>query len=434
VLSRVSAPLLGAANVPAAQSALSRIVHPLMLSLTGLASLICTFFLVQAGIAYVTSSGRPDKLESAKRLMRNALMGLTIVLAAGIMATVLTGAYASPQQTALQASPSLTAVDTGTSTGGIVDVLIKAIVGLFRNIIESAAEPFIKALDYFTKGTPLMGSNSAVFELWAVVVGLTDTLFVLVVALLGFHVMSAASLGLDEIDIKHMMPQLALTFLLINTSIFLIDAVISVSNGLIIGLSAAFGGLSVWSSLLTLTKDAGGMGLVALIIMVVFIILAVILMVYYVSRLVALYVGAILSPLIGLLLILPGFRDFAITAIKSYITNIFVLFVHVVILLLAASIFAGLGNEKTTAANSLMATILGIATLCALIKTQGVMTSWSYASIGPRAMRRMGQQFINGVSYSTSHLPRAEGHTQAGSSRTHISSGPVSQMALRRSK
>ena len=396
---------LGTADVSAAGDAMKGIVQPLMLSLIGLASLVAVFFLITGGIQYMTSKGHPEQLEHAKRVVRNALVGLVIVIAAGTLTAILSHAYSSGSQTAASSFPSLQPVQPQDGGGGVAEVLVKAIVGLFKNVIESAAKPFFGALDYFTKSTALMGDNSAVFQLWAVVVGITDSLFVLILALLGFHVMSASSLGFDELEFKHLLPKIVMTFLLINTSLFAIDAVISLSNGMITALYAAMGDTSVFKVLSGIADQAGGMGLVALMIMVVFMVLAVILLVYYVMRLVILYLGAILSPIIALLLLVPGFKDFAITAIKTYITTVFVLFVHVIILLLAASILAGMTIASPgKAIDAVMATVVGVATLVTLLKTQGVMMQMSYVSVGPRALRKLGGQFMNGVSYTSSQI------------------------------
>lgn len=401
------------ADTSAAGDAMRSFITPVMLALIGLASLVAVFFLVTSGIHYMTSSGKPEKLEHAKKVMRNALIGLVIVVAAGTLTGILSHAYSRSDNTRPEQIPSLIAVEPSETGGGIVDILIKAIVGLFKHIIETAAKPFIKALEYFTHATPLMGDNSAVFKLWLTVVGLTDALFVLVVALLGFHVMSAASLGLDELEFKHLLPQLAVTFLLINVSIFAIDGVISLSNAMISAMTSAFGSVSVWDVLTSIVSKAGAMGLVALMIMVTFMILAVILLVYYVMRLVVLYLGAILSPLVVLLWLVPGFKDFAITAIKTYATAIFVLFVHVIILLLAASIFGGMVSaDPNKPFDPVMGTIVGVATLITLLKTQGVMMQMSYVSVGPRAMRKLGGQFMNGVSYTTSKIKSVRSTTQ----------------------
>ena len=390
------------ADASAANDVMRAFVRPLMLTITGIASLVCTFFLVTAGIQYMTSKGSPDKLEHAKRVLRNALIGLVIVLAAGTLTAILSHAYGATVSSSVQSIPSLSPIDAKDQGPGIVDVLIKAIVGLFKHIIQSAASPFIKALDFFTHSTGLMAQNPSVFKLWLVVAGIADALFVVGVALIGFHVMGATSLGLDEIEIKHLLPQLALTFLLINTSIFAIDAIISLSNVMIQAIEAAFSSLTVFNVLGKIADGAGGLGLVALLLMIVFMILSVILLVYYVMRLVTLYIGAVLSPLIVLVSMLPSFKDFAITAAKTYLTTIFVLFVHVIILQLAASLFSSaMKTDANIQPNALMAMIVGIATLIALLKTQGVMMQMTYVSAGPHALRKLGDQFMTGVSYIT---------------------------------
>jgi hypothetical protein len=48
-----------------------------------------------------------------------------------------------------------------------------------------------------------------------------------------------------------------------------------------------------------------------------------------------------------------------------------------------------------------MAMVTGIATILMLLKAQGVMMQFSYVSMGTRNMRKLGGQFINGVSYMT---------------------------------
>ncbi|HEU5187460.1 MAG TPA: hypothetical protein VFT87_03070, partial [Candidatus Saccharimonadales bacterium] len=201
--------------------------------------------------------------------------------------------------------------------------------------------------------------------------------------------------------IKQLLPQIALIFLLVNTSIFLIDAVISLSNGMIYALQSGFPSTDVWGVLAQITKESSEMGVAGLLVMVAFLVLSVMLLVYYVLRLVTLYIGAILSPLVFLLWLLPGFKDFAITALKTYLTTIFVLFVHVVILLLAASIFSGmLDGDTSEQPNTLMALIVGLATVVALLKTQGFMQELSYAASAPRAAREMSSTFMKGVSYT----------------------------------
>jgi len=167
-------------------------------------------------------------------------------------------------------------------------------------------------------------------------------------------------------------------------------------------LYAAFPDTTVWSVLDNVTTQSAGLGLVALLIFLVFIILSVILLVYYVMRLVVLYLGAILAPLLILLWLIPSFKDFVSTATKTYLSTIFVLFIHVIILMLAASLFSGMLDSSGNSVNPLMAAIVGIATLVTLLKTQKMMTELSYVSVGPKAIRRLGSQFMGAVNYVSS--------------------------------
>lgn len=391
--------ILTLADASSAASVMHAYVAPVVRALCVFASLVCIAFLVNGGYQYITSSGHPGKLEHAKHILKNALLGLVVVLAATVMTAILTHAYAGSSSALGQKLPNLTSVTPQPVSNGLVDILIKAITGLLNNIIQSIATPFLKALAFFTSATPLMADNSSVFNLWLAIVGITDVLFVLVVALVGFQIMGASTFGFDDIEFKHLLPRFVLIFLLMNTSIFAIDGVIEVSNAMIRAINDTGAG-SVWTTLTNVAKQSGGLGVASLLIMIAFLIFSVILLVYYVGRLVMLYLGAVLSPLIFVLWLLPGFRDFSETAAKTYLTTIFVLFVHVIILELAASLFAGIHGSGGLVPNQgdLMALVVGLATVIALLKTQGVMMQFSYANLGPRSARKLGGQFVTGVS------------------------------------
>lgn len=399
------------ADTSSAITAMRNYVTPTIHMLAALASIVCVFFIANAGYLYMTSSGRPERMDHAKHVLKNAILGLIIVLVATTLVSILSHAYDSSHTTSNATLPSLQAIPPNQVSNGLVDILIKAVTGLLNNIIQTAAIPFLGALDYFTKSTPLMVQNQSVFNFWLAMVGIADVLFTVILALLGFHVMSATSFGFDEIEFKHLLPRIGLVFLVMNTSIFFIDGIIELSNVLISATVNVSGASSVWDSLTSVVKEAGGQGLAALLMMMTFLIFSVILLVYYVGRLVTLFIGAILSPLIALVWLVPGFRDFAETAIKTYITTIFVLFVHVVILQLAASLFTGMAaSSGNNMPDTLMSMIIGLATIMALLKTQSVMMQFSYVSMGARNMRKLGGQFMNGVSYMT-------GKTKAGATK-----------------
>lgn len=390
------------ADTAGAVTTMQNYVRPTLIMFAALASLICVFFIVQAGYVYMTSAGNPESLDHSKRVLRNAMIGLVIILGATTFTSILGNAYTRPANTTQSSLPSLEAITPAQPSNALVEVLVNAVVGFLNTVIQAVAAPFLAALDYFTTETPLMTSNPSVFNLWLAMVGVTDVLFVVVLALLGFHVMSATSLGFDEIDIRAMLPRVAMIFLFLNSSIFVIDGFIELSNVLISAAMQATNNISVWDTLTKVVGQSGGQGLAALLMMLAFVIFSIILLVYYVGRLVTLFIGTVLSPLVILLWLVPGFRDFSETAAKTYLTTIFVLFVHVVILQLSASLFVGMApSSGNDVPNTLMAMVAGLATIVALLKTQGVMMQFSYVSGGARNARKLGGQFMNGVSYMT---------------------------------
>lgn len=394
---QVGSPLVSFADATAASNAMRSFVDPIVATLCVIATLVSTFFLVMGGIEYMSSHGKPENLEHAKKTLKNALIGLFLVLAAASLTAILSHAYHSSAGTMAGKLPNLQPIqDTG--GGSFWNIVEKTIINVLQSIVNSIGQPFVQALGYFTNATPLMGDNSNVFNLWLAIVGIADALFVIVVALLGFQIMSFSTLGFDELDIKQVLPQMALIFLLVNTSIFAIDGVISFSNGMIHALQSGFPCTSIWDLLSQIIKQSTSLGLGGLLVMIAFLVLTVMLLVYYVGRLITLYIGAVLSPLVLLLYMLPAFKDFAISALKIYLTTIFVLFVQVVIMQLASSIFSGmLQGDNSGQPNTLMALIVGLATVLALLKTQGVMKELSYAASTPRAAREMTGTFVRGM-------------------------------------
>ena len=378
-------------------------VLPTVQNIASLAAVVAVIVLIYAGYVYMTSTGKPEHTEAAKNIAKKAMIGLVIILAAIALTSIISNAYGTPQNPANAAMPNLQAIEPKDQNSALVEMVINTITGFLKNIINGIASPFLGALDFFTKSTPAMASNKSVFNFWLAMVGIADVLFILVLVLVGFHTMTASALGFDEIDVKTLLPRLLLIFAVMNSSIFLIDGIIALSNVLITAVGQLSGSSSIWSTLTEVVEKTSGLGMAALIIMIIFVFFSVVLLVYYVMRLVTLYLGAVLSPLVALLWLVPSFRDFAETAFKTYITTIFVLFIHVIILQLASALFVGMATTsgEDQVPNTLMAMVTGIATIIMLLKAQGTMMQFSYVSMGARNIQKMSSTFINGVSSLT---------------------------------
>lgn len=335
----------------------------------GLASVASVFFLVRGGYLYITSTGNPKTLEEAKKTIKQALIGLVIVIGASVLSSLLNSAMSTPAPGTSGVAISLSPIAPAASGGSLVQIIIDTFFGVLQNVITTATKPIFDGIAWFFTNTPSLVTNSVIFNFWLTMVGITDSLFVLVIALLGFHVMSASTFGFEELSLKELLPRIALAFVGANTSIFLIDWVISLCQVMINALLNSTGGLGkAWiitafdPSVFLSDKTA----LVTLIFMIIFLLLAVFLIIFYIGRLMLLAFGVVMSPLICLLWLIPKFSDMAANAASAYLVTIFSLFIHVVLIQLASAFITIPGQSGE---NPVASILVGIALFVLLLKS-----------------------------------------------------------------
>jgi hypothetical protein len=367
-------------------------------TLTILASLVATFFLLQGGYLYITSAGKPDALQAAKKTIRNASIGLVLVLSANTITSLLTGAFTTPSIPIDGNSLALTPIEPVAPSSGLAQVLTDSIASLLQNIIQSATKPITDAILSFLTITPTLATNSVIFNFWLIIVGITDSLFALLIAVLGFQFMSASTFGFEELELKQLLPRIGLAFLGANTSIFIIDWIVKLLNVLVSAILHATGGLNqVWlaNAFNPASLSTDQIALITLIFMILFLILAVVLLLFYITRLIVIALGAVLSPLLFLLWSVPKFADFAEISAKSYLVTVFSIFIHVVIIQLAASFLTLPGQVGT---NSLISILVGVGLLMTLLKTQSFMIQLMFYNSGRSMIKRIGGQLMNVMS------------------------------------
>ncbi len=372
------------------------------------ASAAATFFLVRGGYMYITSTGKPDALEHAKLTVRNALIGLVLVIGAAVFSSVLQGAFNNPSQGTSSAQLNLSPIQTVQPSDGLTQVLLDAMTGFMQNIVQSATKPLTDGIITFLTTTPSILTNSVIFNFWLVILGITDSLFAVVIALLGFHFMSASTFGFEEIEFKHLLPKVGLAFLGANMSIFLCDWIVLSCNTLVQALLHATGGLNtawIQNAYAPTSIIAGNTPLITFIFMILFIIVSIALLLFYITRLITIALGAVLSPLIFLLWAIPKFADFAEVSVKSYITAVYTVFVHVVIIQLVASFLTVSGASGT---NSLISILVGIGLLFTLLKTPSIMMQLVFYNTGRGMVRKIGGQIMNVISASSREAKTAE--------------------------
>ncbi len=297
--------------------------------ITLIATSAAVFFLVKGGYLYMTSSGKPEALESAKKTIRNALIGLVIVLGAGIIVSTLTSALTSDSISTSSGAVNITPIESIKPGDGLTQVLIDAVSGFMQNIVQSATKPIVDGIIGFLTTTPSLLTNGVILKFWLVILGITDSLFVLVVALLGLHFMSAESLGFEEVELKQILPRIGMAFLGANVSLFLADYAIITCNALVKGVIDSTGGINqafITDAINPATLLTGTTPLITLVFLVLFLIIAIALLIMYIARLIYISLGAVLAPLVFLLCTLPQFSAFPSIAVKTYLLTIFMIF------------------------------------------------------------------------------------------------------------
>lgn len=377
--------------------------------ITVVATALAVLILIRGGYLYITSVGHPDALEEAKKTIRNAILGLVIVLAAGLIVSVFRTSLTPSANNSTESVVTLAPVDTIKPTNGLTVVLVDAVSGFMQNLVGSATKPITDGVINFLTSTPGVLNNSVIRNFWLVTLGITDSLFVIVVALLGLQIMSANTLGFEEIELKHVLPRIGLAFIGANTSLFLADYTIVTCNTLVKAVLDATGGLNktiIVDVINPTTFISGNTPLIFLVFMVLFLILAIVLLLMYISRLIIISLGAVLAPFIFLIWTLPKFADFAELAIKTYLVSVFTVFVHVVIIQLASAYLA----LPTHTENSLLAVAVAAGLFFTMLKVPSTMMQLVLHGTSSGVVKKMSSQIINVITRENPASSRAIPH------------------------
>ncbi len=393
--------LFPATTFAASNAEVASFTHDALTTLISLAGVAVVFFLVRGGYLYITSTGNPANLDEAKKTIKNALVGLVIVIGAAVFASILNSAMTEPAANATSTAINLTPIVPAASNNSLTQIILDAVSGFMQNIIQSATKPILDGITWFLTSTPMLSTNSVVFNFWLIMVGITDSLFAVVIALLGFHVMSASTFGLEEIGLKELWPKIALAFVGANTSIFLIDWVISLCQTLVNAVLHATGGIgSAWimNAFNPASLLSGTAALITLIFVVILILLAAVLLLFYISRLMIIAFGAVISPIVCLLSLIPSMADFTANLAKAYFITIFTVFVHVVIIQLASA-FLTIPNQDGT--NPVISILIAIALFSILLKSTATTIQLALTGGATNSIKKIGGQLMNVMSASS---------------------------------
>ena len=262
------------------------------------------------------------------------------------------------------------------------------------------------ALRYLTT-TPSVLENQVVRQFWLVSVGIVNTLFVLIIALVGLQVMSASSLGFWRVELKQMLPRIGVAFLCANVSLFLADYVVLTANTLVTAVPEATGGLNqawITNAINPVSIISGTTPLITLIFLSLFLIVAIVLLLMYISRLIMISLGAPSSHLSFLFWAIPKYADMASMAVKTYVVTVFMVFIHVVIVQLAAG-FLTLPEHSE---NSIISIAVACGLFFTLIKTPSLMMQMVTYTSRSGTLKNWGVKSLMLCQLITHHRPRAQ--------------------------
>ena len=118
------------------------------------------FFLIRGGYVYITSTGKPDALEDAKKTIRNSLIGLVVVFAASSIVSFLSGALVGDGGSTTTSNLPITQIESVAPSDGLTQVLIDAVNGFIQNIVESSTKPIVDGIMTFLSTTPSLLENA----------------------------------------------------------------------------------------------------------------------------------------------------------------------------------------------------------------------------------------------------------------------------------
>lgn len=374
--------------------------------ITLIASSAFVLFIIKSGYMFLTSTGKPEALESAKKTLKNAIIGLLIVLSANLLISILSSALTGTNSTGTENTISVIPIVPVEPSNGLAQAMIDAITGFLQNIVESATKPLTDGIMSFLTNTPRLLENAVISKFWLITLGITDALFVLVIGLIGLQVMSASTFGFEELEIRQILPRIGLAFLGAHVSLFLADYIILTSNTLVSAVLSSTGGLNnAWieNAFSAPALSTGTTPLITLIFMLLFVIVSIVLLLFYISRLIMLSLAAVLAPFIFLLWALPKFSDMAEIAVKTYVVTVFTVFVHVVIIQLASSFLTISANTEQ---NSLVSILVAVGLFATLLKTPSIMMQMVMYTTRNGTFQKVGNQIINVITASKTPLPQ----------------------------
>ncbi len=206
----------------------------------------------------------------------------------------------------------------------VTSTVIQAINGWLQSLAGAVTRPALQIASSFLFQTPAFDTLPDVQKLWAIEVGVADSVFILAAVAGGIMVMASGTFE-TLYSAKRLLPRLALAAVLTNISLPLCGALIALDNALVVALLGPSPATTLWPHVVAqLAGGDTGPQVLSSLISLALAAIALLLVLVYIGRDLILLVGTVIAPLALATYGLPQTDEIARAWGRAYAAALFV--------------------------------------------------------------------------------------------------------------
>lgn len=355
-------------------------IETLTTSLNAILVGIATLMIIVSGLYVLVSRGNPERLTKAKNVAFGAVSGVVLVVLSGVLINVFIDRQHSQYSDTGKALETVVNQETeAVATDSDFNLFTEFMKHTIRTIIKDMSKSVSDMLKDSVSNTLSPVDAEEVFTLWARIATSMTSLMILFFTVRVIYEM-ISSMGDVGFDVSKLIVTMLIVIMGVAGSIYLIDIAVKLNDSIVnkvFEVSYTSEELnseatqkeayeSKWSPFFFTDEQIDNASLGLLIMILASSIVSIILASIYVMRTAIIFCGAVLSPLVVMLYLLPGMRSAVFQMIKVYLIWIFVAIPQAVLLILAGTIVSyGAGSGV---GGAIFGTIMGIVILYLMVK------------------------------------------------------------------
>lgn len=351
-----------------------------------IAGLVATIVIGYGGYLYITSAGSPDKLAYGKQLIYTAIIGVVVIIGAGVIGGVVTKWVAAPPVISKPDTFSQGDKQQFVCEGNLVQV---SVCELIRQMVDSGMQVVDRGLTDVLARTNVLSQNPGVVVMWQQSFGLALGLLLIILAMYGYGIMGSEMFGMSDYTFSALIKRLILAVGSASVSLYLLDLPIRLANALT-GEVLAGGGAGLLQSFFSSSSfDSLSGSLFFAILALVAVIFGVVLLVFYAVRHMVIVLVAVLAPILLVLAILPKFSKMLDTVLRMYVGLVAVVVVHAIMIRLAVALLT-ISNLP-----AFLNYFAALALMYILVKTPAIGIEMLSGHMGTAFANKAGKNLVN---------------------------------------